>query len=348
MQRLILGALLLMGVPPLALAQQGAASVALSTSVATQGYRLRSGDAIHVEVFEFPEISKDQLILPDGSINVMLLGVIRAAGRTPEELSQELVRRFQGMLARPVVAVNVLKTRPLRVNVVGEVLRPGPQDFAQRTSGNPDQKSDSSGIETLSSALALAGGVTPLADLRQVTILHQTEDGPHERQVDLWQALQSGDFSQDIPLSDGDTVKIPTLTQGDAVAQQMAQEVAVTTLAPRSIQVQVAGEVKNAGQVTIDPRSSVLNAISQAGGPTREADLGSILVARLGASGRVERLTVNYGDLIAGKSSFQVRNGDVIYVARDGGFQFADGVGAFLNPIGELFRVIFLGGRLGR
>ncbi|WP_287129562.1 polysaccharide biosynthesis/export family protein [Candidatus Cyanaurora vandensis] len=320
-----------------------------TVGVAAQGYRLRSGDSIRVEVFDFPELSKDQVILPDGTINIMHLGAVQAAGISPSQLSDELAQRFKGYLRNPVVAVSVTDTRPLRVNVIGEVLRPGPQDFAsvsgQSENNSNSNRSRNTGVETLSRALSLAGGVTPAADLRKVVVVRPTADGLQEYPVDLWNALQTGDFREDITLSDGDTVRVAALTPGDALSEKMAQDVAVSTLAPRTVQVQVAGEVKNAGLVNADPRSSVLNAISLAGGPTQEADLGNVNVARMAPNGRVERFTVNLQAFTEGKTNYQVRNGDVIFVGRDGFHQTADMIGTILGPIGQLFQTIFFGGR---
>lgn len=317
-----------------------------STGVTVQGYRLRSGDQINIEVADFPDISRAQIVLSDGTINVLYVGAVQAAGRTPQELSEELTDRLGGIVRHPVVSVSVLGTRPLRVNVIGEVLRPGPQTFKSQSQLNATQVAQANPIpETVSGAISLAGGVTPLADMRRVTVVRQGS----ETNIDLWKALQSGDFSRDLPLSDGDTVKITKLVEGDQDAEQMAQLVATTTLAPQSVLVQVAGEVKKAGTVSVDPRSTLLNAIYEAGGPTTDADLGRVVVARLSPSGKLDRKDVDLAAVSDGRIAFQVRSGDVVFVGRSGSRQFADDTRAFLGPIGNLLNLIFpLGYLFGR
>ncbi len=326
-------------------AEGGKGTLTLNSSVTLQGYRLRNGDQIHVDVFDFPELSKDQVILPDGTINVLYVGAIRAAGKTPDQLSEELVSRLSGVVRKPIVSVSVAGTRPLKVNVVGEVGRPGPQIFGgQQTGGG---KGAAAAQETITGALSLAGGVTPLADMRHITLIRQKGDGSTEKiDVDFWQALQSGDFSKDLPLTDGDTIKIARLTEGDTSGEQMAQVVATSSLAPQTVQVQVAGEVKKAGVVNVDPRSTLLSAIYEAGGPTTDADISTISVARLTPSGKLDKRQINYNDLAEGKVAFQVRNGDLVFVNRKGSKQLADDVGTFLGPLagfGGFVRLLFGG-----
>jgi polysaccharide export outer membrane protein len=326
-------------------------TLTLNSSVTLQGYRLRNGDQIHVDVFDFPELSKDQTILPDGTINVLYVGAIRAAGKTPEQLSDELVSRLSGVVRKPIVSVSVAGTRPIKVNVVGEVGRPGPQTFGGGGAGKGPGGAGGNGAgaqETITGALALAGGVTPLADMRNVTLIRQKGDGapPEQIKVDFWQALQSGDFSKDMALTDGDTIKIGKLAEGDADADKMAITVATSSLAPQTVQVQVAGEVKKAGVVNVDPRSTLLNAIYEAGGPTTDADFSSVNVARLTPSGKLEKRQINMNDLNEGKVAFQVRNGDLVFIGRKGSKQLADDVGTFLGPLagfGGLLRLFTFG-----
>jgi polysaccharide export outer membrane protein len=316
----------------------------LNTSVSSQGYRLRNGDQIHVDVFDFPELSKDQVILPDGSINVIYAGAIRAAGKTPEQLSEEIVSRLSGVVRKPIVTVSVANTRPIKVNVVGEVGRPGPQIFTrQQTFGGNAIGGAGAVEETITGALSLAGGVTPLADMRNITLIRQKLDGSTEQiKVDFWQALKSGDFSKDLSLTDGDIIKVAKLAEGDTAGDEMAQTVATSTLAPKTVQVQVVGEVKKAGVVDLDPRSSVFNAISAAGGPNTDADISTITVARLTPSGKIDRHKLNFNDIAEGKAAFQVRSGDMVFVPRKGIKQFGDDIGTFLGPFAGLAGIAHL------
>jgi polysaccharide export outer membrane protein len=172
--------------------------------------------------------------------------------------------------------------------------------------------------------------------------VRQTPDGPKEKTIDLWAALSSGDFTGDVQLTDGDTIKVPTAETDSPENQQIADAVLSSTLAPSQVQVQVVGEVKQAGVVNLQPRTnSVLNAIALAGGPTNEADFHNIAVARLARSGKVERFPLDFNKLADGSQTFNVRTGDVVLVGRRGDRQAAEDSRSFLGPVGDVLRILF-------
>lgn len=70
-----------------------------------EAYRLAIDDRVHVAVFGRPDLSDDHTVLPDGRITVHLLGPVPAAGRTVEELSADLTRRYDAQLNDPHVDV---------------------------------------------------------------------------------------------------------------------------------------------------------------------------------------------------------------------------------------------------
>lgn len=316
-----------------------------NVSVASQGYRLRPGDKIRIDVLGFTDLSREQTILPDGTINIMYLGAVGAAGRTPDQLSDRLRSQFTGILKKPVIAVSVMETRPLQVNVVGEVQRPGPQVFIPQNmafAGAQGRANQRFGTERITSALILAGGVTSRADVRMVTLTRQLTDGSKRSEtINLWAALQNGNFEGDLPLTDGDTIHVAALPASDPLNDEMSQKVATSSLAPLTINLQVAGEVKRPGSIDIDPRSNLLNAIYAAGGPSNEANLEDVSIARMLPSGKIERVALNLSKVSDGSQKVQVRNGDVVFVGRAGNFTASDQSRSFLGPLGDILRIFF-------
>jgi polysaccharide export outer membrane protein len=57
----------------------------------------------------------------DGQIRVPFAGVIQAAGRTPQQVEREIVRRLSGMAHEPQVAVRIVNNASSNVMVVGDV-----------------------------------------------------------------------------------------------------------------------------------------------------------------------------------------------------------------------------------
>jgi polysaccharide export outer membrane protein len=83
------------------------------------------GDQVEVKFHTHPELNEIQHIRPDGYITIQLLGDVRAAGSTPEQLRMEILRRGQGILIAPQIAVIPRELNSMRVMVGGQVLRTG-------------------------------------------------------------------------------------------------------------------------------------------------------------------------------------------------------------------------------
>ena len=108
------------------------------TAQAQDGYRIRQGDTLRIEVLEDPTLNRSSLVAPDGRIAVPLAGGIRASGRTIEDIQTDLVARLTPSFATaPTVFLSVerlAEARPggpaaaaptITVYVVGEAAKPG-------------------------------------------------------------------------------------------------------------------------------------------------------------------------------------------------------------------------------
>jgi polysaccharide export outer membrane protein len=74
-------------------------------------YRLNVGDEIRVESFTDPELNRELLIQPDGTITLRLLGQVPATGYTVDQLREGLDRLYQKYYKAPAITVT-----PLSVN----------------------------------------------------------------------------------------------------------------------------------------------------------------------------------------------------------------------------------------
>jgi polysaccharide export outer membrane protein len=115
------------------------------------------GDAVEVKFFYTPDLNSNQIVRPDGTISLQLIGDVQAAGKTPLEFQNELIRLYSPQLKKPditVVAGN-LKSRHIAVN--GEVFRPGAFDMTTRM--------------TVLDAIGQAGGFKDTAAIGNVMVL---------------------------------------------------------------------------------------------------------------------------------------------------------------------------------
>ena len=70
------------------------------------GYRIGPEDVLQVSVWENEAMSRTAPVRPDGEISLPLLNDIQAAGLTPMELRDELMRRLVEYMPHPEVAVS--------------------------------------------------------------------------------------------------------------------------------------------------------------------------------------------------------------------------------------------------
>jgi protein involved in polysaccharide export with SLBB domain len=152
----------LLAAGPLAVAQQAqpaakapASSTAPAAVATDEGYHLGSGDKIHIAVFGQPDLNGDYVVDGGGSVQLPLIGSVRAAGLTVAEFQKQVATKFgDGYLVNPNVEVDVVNYRPFYI--IGEVKAPGQYPYVN-------------GMSILN-AVALAGGFTDRADKSEVYI----------------------------------------------------------------------------------------------------------------------------------------------------------------------------------
>ena len=334
--------------PPTGITQQTPGVPSLSAYSSNATYILGAGDQISLSVIGYPEFTGTLAILPDGSVTLPLVGPVRVSGLTPNQLSAALTQALSAYLVDPVVSVGLVVMRPVIVTISGEVHRPGPIQLSSLSSFDglplgaadvatnqiPDVSiSSRAAIPTLSSAVLLAGGVTQDADIRQVVIRRPVVGGGTEvMTMNLWEAITSNAGLADIGLRDGDSIYIPTLVD-DAIDRRT---VASSSLSPRTVSVKVVGEVKLPGEVAVPPDSTVSSAVAIAGGPTEDAQLGNVSLVRQLDSGEIEETEINLENLV---DDYQIRDGDVVVVAKKGYLSVTDGIARVLNPL-NIFRLL--------
>ena len=121
-------------------------------------YIITQSDVFKLQVFGEPDISNDSLRVDQaGNVQVALIGSVKAAGRTPTEVSKEIADRLgKTYIIDPKVNLALLEPAKRFVTVEGEVNKPGVFDLENSF--------------TLLSALAAAGSPTPSAKLDQVIV----------------------------------------------------------------------------------------------------------------------------------------------------------------------------------
>ncbi len=248
-------------------------------------YVIGAADVLFISVLGHKDLDTVSSVTPGGKISFPLVGDVQAAGLTAEELADRLARALSEKIKSPVVSVSLREINSYRVYVLGGVARPG-------------VLSSKSEI-TLLQALALAGGVTPGADLT----LGYVARGNRRLDADFRKLVMQGDLSQNIILKPEDVVVVPA--------------------SPKNA-VFVMGEVKNPGTIPLEQESglTILQVLARAGGFSQFAKPSRTVIIREEGSGKqiipvdVEKIMDNP----QGAKDVVLKPGDVVFVPQGGLF----------------------------
>ena len=289
---------------------------------------------LDIKVYDYEEYTGTQVVLPDGTIMLPLIGRLIASDKTPDALTQEITARLQPLLKNPVVTIGINKLRPIRVNVAGEVQRPGPIQLQSLAPVNAIGSTNQVLTPTLTEALLQAGGVNRNADIRRVVLKRYSPNGSAIPViVNLWEGLRSENASTDQILMDGDTIFVPK-AEGDNPIDRRIMARAV--FSPKTVRVRVVGEVKKPGEVEVPPDGTLSSAVAIAGGPTEKARLNKVTFVRMNENGKVDRRTLDLRNLMDDQ---QVQDGDVLIVHKSVGRDLLDIGSQLLGPFGVFLNI---------
>jgi len=158
-------------------------------------YLIGPGDILQIFVWKEPELTRDVMVRIDGRITVALLGDVEAAGRTPQQLGEELAKSLARFLETPRVTVGISQANSTRFFVLGQVFKSGDFPLSGRT--------------TVLQGLALAGGFREFAKTDNIVIIRQEHSGQTIIPVNYKKLEDGKDTSQNVVLRPGDTIVVP-------------------------------------------------------------------------------------------------------------------------------------------
>jgi polysaccharide biosynthesis/export protein len=165
-----------------------------SKPVATDSYIIGVEDVVAVSVWKDQELSRTLPVRPDGYITLPLVGDVLANGRTSIQVRDEITSRLLRYMNSPVVTVTVQEIRSRKINVIGEIMKPGSFPL-----------SDSM---TVIDAIALAGGFKEFAKESKIYVLRRNDDGTTTRlPFNYKKAIRGG--GPTLALQTRDTVVVP-------------------------------------------------------------------------------------------------------------------------------------------
>lgn len=158
-------------------------------------YVIGPEDVLFIHVWKEEALSKTVPVRMDGKISLPLVDEIQAAGLTPLQLREELIRRFQEFVDLPNVSVMVMEANSFKVFISGEVKNPGVYRLRNET--------------TILQLISMAGGFTEWANQKEIIVIRK-EQGRERRIMINYKKIVSGEeFGANIPLKTGDTIIVP-------------------------------------------------------------------------------------------------------------------------------------------
>ncbi len=160
-------------------------------------YRIGPEDLLQISVWRNDAMSRTVPVRPDGKISLPLLNDVQAAGLTPLELRDILIKKLGEYMPSPEVSVIVVEPRSFKVSVIGEVPKPGRYELRSWT--------------TVLDVLALAGGLSQFASRGKIFILRPSADGKNQDRIpfNYNKAVSSPNEQDNFYLRAGDIVVVP-------------------------------------------------------------------------------------------------------------------------------------------
>lgn len=237
-----------------------------------EAYTISVQDVLSVTVLENADLTGKFTVQPDGTIVMPLIDRVKAAGLTLHDFETQLTRRLKdGFLKDPRVSVTLDQARGRRIFIFGNVASPGTYPL---TDG-----------QTLLEVLARAGSnaASEAVILRPKHPSGPTfPENPGDADVlrvnlrELEKDVEHGSLARNVVLYDSDTIFIPRVDP---------------------TRVFVGGQVRSPGAYSITEKTTVLQALTLAGGMTESAAANRVRVMRL-VNGKQKTIKVSLSDFV--------------------------------------------------
>ncbi len=158
-------------------------------------YIIGPEDILYIHVWREEAVTRTVPVRMDGKISLPLIQEVKAAGLTPLQLKEVLMRKFKEFIENPIVSVTVVEVNSYKVYIIGQVKNPGVHRLRSET--------------TVTQIIVVAGGFTEWANPKKILIVRK-EDGREKRITVNYKRIMAGkDLDSNIILKAGDTIVVP-------------------------------------------------------------------------------------------------------------------------------------------
>ena len=210
-------------------------------------YIIGPGDEVNVLLFGKENDEFSLTVTREGEINFPRIGPVSVSGLTFKELKDVLYLRISQQTIGTKANITLGTLRSIRVFVLGDVNRPGSYTI--------------SALSTLTNALFVSGGITPIGTLRDIELKRQ---GKVVLSFDLYDLLLNGDTSNDARLLPGDVIFVKPLGKTVGIGGEIRRP-AIYELGPKEKTVRQLLSYSGGMLPTAFPKISQIERISENG-----------------------------------------------------------------------------------
>jgi len=275
-------------------------------------YIVGPDDELNIVLRDVQLVRETINIRPDGNISFSLVENLFVAGMTVSELDSALTRALSTYLRAPKVDVQVTDHRSKIVSLIGAVENLN-QSGIKTGQGRYPLRNKTRMLDIILEA----GGAAPDAQLDQVQLIR----GSGSFTFNLQRVLDTGDISHNPVLQGSDIIIVPG-------ASRLTKKVVVL------------GEVRSPDVYLMANDSSLLEALSRAGGLS-EVALGDDIRIIRGTEDGPHMFTVNFQRIISHadlRQNVVLDNNDIVFVPRS----FMGDVNDVLTKVEPLLNILLL------
>jgi polysaccharide export outer membrane protein len=257
-------------------------------------YRLGPLDVIEIQSHVGDKISTTTVTINSrGRISYSFMDDLQVASLTPSEMDQLITEKLSGYVRNPRIDILVKEFNSKNAMIVGELSNLRASALGKAGSGRIYLQ----GKTTLMDLIALSGGYTVNADVKNVKLIREGRT----YLINLYDIIEKGDESQNVIIDSGDVVNVPELpVYGERVY--------------------VMGEVKKPGIYSLKDARDLLAAIALADSLTTLAKEENTLIVRGYEPGKPPLVMMADLNAILRKAdmaqNIKLKDGDLVYVPR--------------------------------
>jgi polysaccharide export outer membrane protein len=211
-----------------------------------QDYIVGEGDVLRITVYDHDDLTTVARISGDGNIVLPLIGQVEVKGLTLSQISRKISARLSdGYIIDPQVNIFIQEFRSKKAFIMGEVTKPGIYVLPGQT--------------TFLALLSEAGGLTKDAGDKAIIKRKANPSDKNEKvtTIDMRRLIEKGDTTLDVPIMDGDNIYIS-----------------------KAGVFYVTGEVRKPDAYKYEEGTTVIKAITMAGGFSDKASRGRVKITR--------------------------------------------------------------------